>query len=234
MPTRSAMHRLLGRLGAADAVSLLNVVVGFAAGVVAVADPGLGARLVLFAAIADGLDGVVARAFGGSPLGEHLDSIADVASFGVTPALLLYGVFRAEWGGLLAAEPWQAAVALAVPSLFLVLSVLRTALYTVLEIRGEDRREGVPNTLVATLLAAAYLAGVTSLAVLSVATVVLSVLMIAGVPYPDLRARDALAMGGVQAGAVLAPTVAARLFPRALLVAGVLFLVGAPWFYWND
>lgn len=225
------MHRLLRRLGLADAVSLVNVVVGFVAGVVALTDPALGARLLLLAAIADGLDGVVARTFGGSPLGEHLDSIADVASFGVTPALFLYGVFRAEWGGLLAAEPWQAAVALAVPSLFLVLSVVRTALYTVLEIRNERRRAGVPNTLVATLLAAGFLAGVTNLAILSVATVGLSVLMIADVPYPDLPARLALAMGVVQAGAVLAPTVAMRAFPRALLVAALAFLLVAPWYH---
>lgn len=228
------MYRTLGRLGAADAVSLANVVLGFAAGAVAVADPALGARLLLLAAIADGLDGVVARAFGGSPLGGHLDSIADVASFGVSPALLLYGIFRGEWGGLLAAEPWQAAVMVGVPSVFLVLSVLRTALYTVLEIRGEDRREGVPNTLVATLLAAGFLAGVTNLLVLAVATVGLSALMIAGVPYPELRSRDALAMGAVQAAAVVAPTAYARVFPRALLVAAVLFLVGAPWFYWSE
>lgn len=225
------MYRTLGRPGAADAVTLANVVLGFAAGVVAVTDPALGARLLLLAAIADGLDGVVARAFGGSPLGAHLDSIADVASFGVSPALLLYGVFRSQWGGLLVAEPWQAAVMVGVPAVFLVLSVLRTALYTVLEIRGEDRREGVPNTLVATLLAVGFLAGVTDLAVLSGATIGLSALMLAGVPYPDLRTRDALAMGGVQVGAVVAPAAYHRVFPRALLVAAVLFLVGAPWFY---
>lgn len=225
------MYRMLGRLGPADAVSVANVVVGFAAGAVAVTDPRLGARLLLVAVIADGLDGVVARVVGGSPLGEHLDSIADVASFGVTPALLLHGVFRARWGGPLAAEPWQAGVMLAVPSVFLVLSVLRTALYTVLEIRAQGSRDGVPNTLVATLLAAGFLAGVTNLLVLAVATVGLSALMLAPVSYPDLRTRDALVMGAVGAGAVVVPAAAHRVFPRTLLVAGLVFLVGGPRFY---
>ncbi len=47
--------------------------------------------LVGAAAVADFLDGLVARALGvSSPLGKELDSLADVISFGLVPGLIFY------------------------------------------------------------------------------------------------------------------------------------------------
>jgi CDP-diacylglycerol--serine O-phosphatidyltransferase len=49
------------------------------------------AMLVFLAAVLDGLDGRVARLTGASSaFGEQLDSLADVVSFGVAPAFLVY------------------------------------------------------------------------------------------------------------------------------------------------
>ena len=49
--------------------------------------------LILGACIFDGLDGRVARISGGeSPFGREFDSIADIVSFGVAPALLVHEV----------------------------------------------------------------------------------------------------------------------------------------------
>lgn len=60
------------------------------------------ARFIVFGAIADALDGRVARATGsGSRFGEELDSLVDAISFGLAPALIMYfAVFqtgRWEW-----------------------------------------------------------------------------------------------------------------------------------------
>lgn len=54
------------------------------------------ALTICLAALCDGLDGRVARALRvSSPFGKELDSLADVVSFGVAPALLVYeGFFR--------------------------------------------------------------------------------------------------------------------------------------------
>lgn len=50
------------------------------------------------AAIIDFLDGLVARLFNAtSELGKQLDSLADVVSFGVAPALILYQFLRMSW-----------------------------------------------------------------------------------------------------------------------------------------
>jgi hypothetical protein len=54
------------------------------------------------------------------------------------------------------------------------------------------------------------------------------------VTYPDLYARDALAMGGVQALAVLAPTAFWRAIPRLLLVAALAYFLLGPRYYWRD
>ena len=48
--------------------------------------------LILVAAVFDGLDGMAARTVEYSPLGKHLDSLADMTSFGVAPAIVAYAL----------------------------------------------------------------------------------------------------------------------------------------------
>lgn len=60
------------------------------------------ARFIVFGAIADALDGRIARATkSGSRFGEELDSLVDAISFGMAPALIMYfAVFQSsrwEW-----------------------------------------------------------------------------------------------------------------------------------------
>ena len=231
--------RVRERLGLADVLTLLNASLGVLAIVVAVTfGPSEAARLLLLAAVADGLDGIVARSRGGTQVGPYLDSMADVVSFGAAPALLL---FAATFDRIARSIPTRlpdpgavaVLVASVVPAVVVVLSLVRTALYTVYVGEGQNR-PGIQNTLAGSILAAAYLAGVTSVPLLLAAGVVLSVLMVVPVPYPKLVARDALVMGVVQAGAILAPRVAGRAFPRVLLVAALAYMLLAPWLYWGE
>jgi len=227
--------RVRERLGLADAVTLLNAGIGVAAAVVAFADPALAARLILLGAIADAVDGIIARQVGNTEVGPLLDSVTDVISFGATPAIFVYAATADQWDwladGPLSAPPAELAAALVVAWLFVAFSILRTALYTVYV--GEDeKRPGIQNTLAATILVAAYLAGLTWVPGLLAASVVLSVAMIAPVEYPDLLARDAVVLGVVQAGAILRPTIAQRALPRTLLVAALAYMLLAPQYYW--
>jgi len=224
--------RFVGRLGPADCVTVANAALGFAATVLATADPGLAARLILLAAIADGLDGVVARAYGSTQIGEYIDSLADVASFCVAPAVFAFAVVREGWGLSLASLSPELALALAVPALFVASGVVRLGLYTAYDL-GDRTTLGVQTTLAATILAAAYLAGLTGPGLVLAATAVFAYLMITTVGYPELTHRDALGMGLVQFGAVVAPAPAARLFPRVLLAAALAYLLLAPRFYWG-
>jgi CDP-diacylglycerol--serine O-phosphatidyltransferase len=230
--------RVAERVGTADVVTLCNAGLGVAAMVAAITEgPGLAARLILLAAVADGLDGLIARRVGDSGIGLTLDSMADIVSFGTAPAILVFAVAHGVWAPL-SAVPLQYAAAVAVPALFAVLALLRAALYTV-HFGAETTRPGMQNTLAASLLAAGYLAvgdsladGTAVLAVLGV-TVVLALLMLAPVPYPKLQDRDALVMGVVQMGAILLPAAASRLFPRLLLAAALAYALLAPRYYWG-
>lgn len=227
--------RVRERLGVADTVTLVNAGIGLLAGIAAFSDPALAARLVLLAAITDALDGIVARSVGSTDVGPLLDSITDVVSFGATPALFLYGAVMASLPGSIATPTPMIALAVVVAAGFVAFSVLRTAFYTVYvdEAEGQNR-PGIQNTLAATILVAAYLSGLTQpLAVLAL-SVVVSVAMVAPVPLPKLRARDAGVMGVVQAGAIVAPTTLSRIFPRVLLVAALAYAALGPWYYWND
>ena len=221
------------RLGYADLMTLLNAALGVVAMTVAAfGKPMLAAQLILLAAVADGLDGIIARVHGGTDVGPYLDSMADIVSFGTAPALFIFAVGQDSWGPL-QSDLAAYALVVAVASLFVVFSLVRTALYTVYVGDGENR-PGIQNTLASSILAAGYLAGVVNVSVVLAGAVVLSVLMIAPVPYPKLAARDALAMGVVQIGAIIFPTEFSRLFPRALLVAAIAYLTLAPWFYWEE
>jgi CDP-diacylglycerol--serine O-phosphatidyltransferase len=222
--------RFLGQLGLADAVTVANAALGFVAAAVAAADPALSARLILLAAIADGLDGVVARARGGTPVGDYLDSLADVASFGVAPAVFVHAVATEGASALGSTLGLAAAV---VPAAFVAMAVVRLGFY-MLHDRETPETEGVQTTLAATILAVTYLAGVTEPAVLLAATALFTYLMVASVTYPELYARDALVLGGLQALAVLFPTAVNRVFPRSLLLFAVAYLALAPFIYWRD
>lgn len=223
--------RFLGQLGLADAVTVANAALGFIAAAVAAADPVLSARLILLAAIADGLDGVLARARGGTPVGEYLDSLADVASFGVAPAVFVYAVVTS--GGTVTLDSTLGIAAAFVPATFVAAAVVRLGFYMLYD-RETPETEGVQTTLAATIISVAYLAGIADPTVLLAATAAFAYLMVASVTYPELYARDALVLGGLQALAVAAPTAINRVFPRSLLVFAVAYLVLAPFIYWRD
>jgi archaetidylserine synthase len=223
--------RFVGRLGIADIVTVANAALGFSAAVAATISPAVGARLILLAAVADGLDGVLARKYGGTPVGEFIDSLADVASFCVAPAVFVFAVASTEWNLTLttADPPLRLAGAFLVPALFVGSGVVRLGMYTAYDI-GSEFTQGVQTTLAATILAVVYLAGFQRALLLVGVTGLFTYLMITTVEYPELRAKHALGMGVVQIGAIVTPTAFRRVFPRILLVMAILYLIG-PWFY---
>ena len=192
----------------------------------------LAARLVLLAAVGDGLDGIVARRVGGTPAGEYLDSLSDVAAFGVAPAVLVTTLALDGRGLDPDALPVRTALAVGVPALFLGMTVVRLGLYTAYDAKA-SYTEGAPGTLAATVIAAAVLAGAVGPAILVGVAALLSYLMVTRIRYPDLLPLDALLMGVVQGLAILFPDIFGRAFPYAVLTLAVTYLVLAPRFYWG-
>ncbi|MFB6251038.1 MAG: protein sorting system archaetidylserine synthase [Halobellus sp.] len=228
--------RFVGRLGLADAVTISNAALGFVAAIAATVDVELAARILLLAAIADALDGVVARRRGGTTVGPYLDSLADVASFGVGPALLVAMAVAETWG--LGAP--HGIVAVLGSALFVATAVTRLGLYTAYD-SGSAETEGVQTTLAATIVGATVLAGFTSPIVLVPLVYLLAALMLAPITYPDLHAQDAVVMGIVQAAAILLGGQMGRQlvgaigegFAYGLLFLALSYLFLGPRFYWR-
>lgn len=220
--------RFVGRLGIADAVTVGNAALGFLAAAVAIADIGLAAQFVLLAAVLDGLDGVLARRYGSTLAGPYLDSLADVASFAVAPAMLVIAIAEeAAVGGV------GAAAAFGVPSLFVAMAVVRLGLYTAYD-AAETTTLGAPSTLAGTTLAAAVLAGIEAPVIVLAITAAFCYLMVSPIRYPDLLARDALLMGVVHVLAVVVPGFQGGMFPVALVTLSLAYLLLGPRFYWGE
>ncbi len=226
------LPRFVGRFGVADAVTVANAALGFLAVVVAFADVQLAARLVLLAAVADGLDGILARRYGGTPAGPHLDSLADVSSFAVAPAVLAFVVVIDGLDLEIDAFSPELVVVGVICGLFVAMAVARLGLYTAYD-TDERYTEGVQTTLAATILGAAILAGAADPWLVLGITLAFCYLMVSTVRYPELLARDALIMGVVHVLAILIPEFAGRTFPFALLTLGLAYMLLAPWLYWG-
>ncbi len=86
-----------------DLLSVLNALFGFSAILFVLGGSGINEKaienalvLILVAAVVDGLDGVVARNIECSPIGKYLDSLADMVSFGVAPAIVAYALINSH------------------------------------------------------------------------------------------------------------------------------------------
>jgi archaetidylserine synthase len=223
--------RVVRELNHVDAVTAANAALGTVAVLVALGDSTLAARLILAAALADGIDGILARRHGPTDLGELLDSLADVVSFGVAPAVL---AFSAVPAGTDLARATGAAGAL-----FVVAGVVRLGLYVNTD-RPQEITCGVPTTLAATLLAAGLLfagppvPGSTTIWMLPVAVVLFAILMLTRFPYPDLTDRDAALVGTLMVLATALPFWRRGVFPATLVALSAAYLFLAPRWYRTD
>ena len=224
--------RVVEHVGPADVVTAAHAALGLLAILVAPEDLELAARFVLAAAILDGVDGIVARWRGSTAIGPYLDSLADVASFAVAPAVIVFFAISEAWELDAVVLSIDFIIVGSIVIAFTVTAVLRLALYTAFD-TADTYTEGVQSTLAATVIGAAILATVTDPRILLVGMLVFTVLMVAPIRYPDLLVRDALIMGIVHVMAVIAPYALERSFPWALLILGVAYLLFAPWLYWR-
>ncbi|HDS45347.1 MAG TPA: hypothetical protein ENN68_04525 [Methanomicrobia archaeon] len=203
----TTVHSILRVIRLPDLFSMLNAMLGFGAIILVLDDRrGTGTTmataliLILLAAVLDGLDGIVARALESSLLGEFLDSLADMVSFGIAPAILAY-VFITDSSGL--AAPYSA-LALAIGGSYIICGMLRLARFNanLLVTSAHEQRErsdeflGFPITGSAMFLASFMLLitglpipPVTSAALLIGVMALLCSLMTSRIRYHKLRDR---------------------------------------------
>lgn len=135
------------------------------------------AWLVFFAVIFDGFDGKVARMLGGgSQFGLEFDSLADLVSFGVAPAILLYDAALKDLHLIGAGT-----------ACFFALSVaLRLARFNIVHVPGPF--QGLPCPAGGLFISSFVIAGI-KMPPLFMALVMLCVggLMISSIPYANMK-----------------------------------------------
>ncbi len=163
----------------ANVVTLLNIIFGSLSLIYTLNnDYRTAAILILVAVVMDGLDGRVARRLDAeSEMGKELDSLCDLVSFGVAPAILLYSQVLYQHFTVLS---------LLVTLLFIVCGALRLARFNILNIT--EYFVGIPITLAGLLLAfisliAAWLPPI----LIMILVFVLALLMVSNIKVPKAK-----------------------------------------------
>lgn len=156
------------------------------------------AVFIIAAVIADSMDGRAARLLGVSgDFGKELDSLCDLGSFGVAPAIMIYqyGLTELDLAGKVIA------------ALFTVGGAMRLARFNVNAANVKGYFQGMPIPAGACCLATYVLSGYQFSAELVAAmTLVIAVIMYSNVKFPDFKGKGnpmfmppvlvALAIGG--------------------------------------
>lgn len=213
----------------ADALTLSNGVFGFLAVLTWSGELGpfqtipnayVAAAYIGLGLVADGVDGIVARAWGSTGLGDALDAINDALTFSVAPAVFLIGVYQRTGGLGFRTLLYVVAVA------FVIAGMLRLA-------RHQDGAEGktfkgLPTPWSAATLVVVLLVGVPGWAAIVLAFA-LALLNLSHVPYPKTRGvvfrRAALVLVAASLG-VIAALLLLEQTPVALLWSAAAIAVG--------
>lgn len=129
-----------------NAITLLNLIAGCLSIVSAFeGNLQMAGIFILIAAVFDFLDGFTARLLGAySPLGKELDSLSDVVSFGVAPAMILFHLLKSSLGIDSSEGLHSGNYILAVPFIMAAFSSLRLGIFN-LDARQTSSFIGLPT-----------------------------------------------------------------------------------------
>ncbi|BAF60167.1 phosphatidylserine synthase [Pelotomaculum thermopropionicum SI] len=135
----------------------------------------LSVALVIIAAILDRADGALARRCNAiSSFGKEFDSLADLVSFGVAPAALLYSVTNSKWH----------AAGLACFVLFTLCGAFRLARFNISD--NSSCFQGVPITIAGSVMALLVALLPHSVFIILLSSVMLSAAMVCTIRIPKI------------------------------------------------
>jgi CDP-diacylglycerol--serine O-phosphatidyltransferase len=186
----------------------------------------LSAKLLLLAVIFDSLDGYVARKFkdeySDTTFGENIDSLSDVISFGVAPAVILYILTGVIW--------------MLIPVILLVVcGVLRLTRYnTVAFNQNKPTTEfvGLPIPVSAMVLGSLVISSIIDPYILFIVMTIIALLMVTEVEYPKMSNKIVMGVIGIFTIICLLPDIVnITLFkvPSLLLLSlTMIYVIGIP------
>ena len=139
------------------------------------------AVFIILAVLADSMDGRAARLLGVSgDFGKELDSLCDLGSFGVAPAIMIYHYGMTELG----------LVGQIIAAFFTIGGAMRLARFNVNAATVKGYFQGMPIPAGACCLATYVLSGYTfSPMMVAVMTFVIAVIMYSNVKFPDFKGK---------------------------------------------
>ena len=169
-------------IAVSDVISLLNMSSGFLSIISSINHEfEIAAILMILAIMFDSVDGWVARKTNRQDtlgFGKNIDSLSDIVSFGVAPAIFIYSSINTT------SSIFQTIVIL-VSLMIVVCGVLRLTRYNV--IAGKiDTQDfiGFPIPAISFVIATFYLSGLYNLYITLILSIVISALMISNIRYP--------------------------------------------------
>ena len=184
-----------GFIAISDFVSLLNMSSGFLAIISSINHNfELAAILMLVAIIFDSIDGWVARKTNRQDdlgFGKNIDSLSDIVSFGVAPAVFIYTCINTTPG------IFQTIVIL-ISLCIVVCGILRLTRYNV--IAGKlDTTDfiGFPIPAISFVIATFYLSGLFNPYIALILSIIISLLMISNIRYPKFDNTPIIAISTI-------------------------------------
>jgi CDP-diacylglycerol--serine O-phosphatidyltransferase len=224
---------MFSSLSFADLISIINAIFGLLAIIILFENFGLDLNiqirvsfsLILLAMLADGLDGIFARKFGKSEIGEIFDSMADMTSFVIAPSIFIYFVYSNKTDFLLF---YRHIYLIAALILFLSFGIIRLASFHLM--KKNEFFIGIPtpaSTII--LLNLAYLE--LEFIYILPAVVIIGAAMVSNIKFPKPRIRmDIIALILILLTLIFGKSYYA-IFPLLLLSAMIIYVIIGPIFY---
>ncbi|WP_407416454.1 archaetidylserine synthase [Methanobrevibacter sp.] len=176
-----------------DIVSLMNMTCGFLSAVLSINHNFyLSAIFMIFSLIFDSCDGFVARKTNREDehgFGKNIDSLSDIVSFGIAPAIFLYTFSLANASYLIVPTIFV--------SLFIVIcGVLRLTRYNVISDKVEGFI-GFPIPGIAIVIASFYISGLFNIYIALILAVIISIAMVCNKSYDRFNNLYLLVLNGI-------------------------------------
>lgn len=169
-------------IGIPDLFSIINASFGFLS-IIMILEGSMGAacQLMLLAVIFDSIDGWVARRIkrgDDEGFGRNVDSLSDIISFGLAPALFIYSTTSFRYINIL------------VSLLIMTCGILRLSRFNVIANVKKDAFIGLPIPVMAIVVSSLYLSGIFNECIILIISTLMSLIMISSLEYPKISTKN--------------------------------------------
>ena len=166
-------------VGLSDLVSLMNMSCGFLSVLMSINhDFYYAAIFMILSLLFDSIDGWVARKtnrLDEYEFGKNIDSLSDIVSFGVSPAVFLYSFSLVN-------APYLEVPTILVSLFIIICGILRLTRYNVIS-NNVEGFIGFPIPGIAIIIASFYISGLFNIYIALILAIIVSIAMICNIPY---------------------------------------------------